>query len=185
MHEAFLKNHGPDAFTPTKFLHKPIVWLFAMLHDADDFSDFDEAAQWLAEGDNGTPLDFLDNIVIRSSWGPSDMAAELCLLVAKKLRERGGDGDMELCKTITKKGLGFARVADGKVKDVNGNVLLAYANKVHEPVMADLEELAKAVGVYTEAPPRKELAPGVKVNLPPSYLAAPTDAAEFVEVLAS
>ncbi|CAB9513750.1 Receptor-type guanylate cyclase gcy [Seminavis robusta] len=177
VHEAFLKNHGPDAFTPTKSLHKPIVWLFAMSHDPDNFEDFDEVVEWLSEGDNGVPNDNLDTIVIRSTWGPTDMAAELCLLVAKRLLKE--NRDEEICKKIADKGLRLARTADGKIKNKNGRVVLYFANKVHAPVLEELEQLAKTLGIYTEPPERNEPPAGVTVNLPPSYLVTPVDATEF------
>lgn len=57
-----------------------------------------------------------------------------CLLVATKLQRCIGDGDMDICKQLLRKaekGWRFARIADGKIKDARGEVVLQFTNKAH------------------------------------------------------
>ena len=87
----FQKYHGPEVCTPSKFLHKPILWLFAMRENPNGFEAFEEAVEYFAEDGNGMPLDFLDRIMIKSCWGASDLFAELCMLLARRLELENGD----------------------------------------------------------------------------------------------
>ena len=178
VHMAFLMSHGPDAYTPTKSLHEPMLWLYAMSHDVDGFDQFEKVVGFLVEGDNGIPDPFVDTIITRSTVGPSSMMAELCLLTAKRLERE--NRDLNLQKTIIAKGLKLARIADKLIKDKNGKVLLPIANGVHEPVIRELEESAKKIGVNLEDSQLTEDSLGLAINFPPSYLVTPMNAEEFL-----
>ena len=184
----FEKHHDPDSRTPCKPVYQPLVWLFGMSHDPIGYSEFDKCVEWLLDGDNGEFFTFVDNFMINSSWGPSDMTAELCLLVAQRLMceaqttlpGHDNGANLAMAKTIAAKGLKMARIADSKIKNKDGDVILPFANVLHEPTISDLEALTKLLDVYTAATERTQAPPGVDVNLPPSYLTKPIDAEEFV-----
>lgn len=184
IHQAFLKYHDPESFTPSKSVHQPAVWLFALAAEAQGgnaLCELDQVVAWLVEGDNGIPNEFLDNIEIRSSWGPSDMSAELCLLAAQRLMQQTDDqNNLETAKTIAQKGLKCARIADRKIRNATGDVVLPFAHQNHDPVLSQVEDLCQTLGVYTEAPHWVEPTPDVQVQLPPSYLVVPLDAREFL-----
>ncbi|CAB9525464.1 Receptor-type guanylate cyclase gcy [Seminavis robusta] len=173
----FQKHHGPDAFTPTKSIHKPILWLFKIAHDLDGFDELDGVVEYFAEDDKGMPFPFLENIVVKTTWGPSQMFAELCLLAAKKLERE--NGDMEVRNKMLLKALKLTRMSDYNIRDKNGNVLLPIAHAHHQPIFDEIVALAKSVGIF-EDEERQEPTPGVQVKLPQSYLVTPTPALEFL-----
>jgi len=176
----FLKHHGPDAFTPTKSIHKQMLWFFGMAADPDGFEEFDAAVEYFAEEGNGFPFPFLDNIVIQTNWGVTQLFGECCLLLARRLEKE--EADVELRKKIVSKALKLIRIADHKVKDIDGKVVLPIAHAVHEPMLEEAVEKAKALGVYEEVE-REAPTPGVTVKLPQSYLVEPEDAGQLMKKL--
>ncbi|CAB9517936.1 natriuretic peptide receptor [Seminavis robusta] len=176
---ALFRNHGPDAFTPTKSIHDPILWLFGMSHNADAFEEFDQVVEYLTKDeDSGIVFPFLDTIVCKTTVSPSTMNAELCHLVIQRLERE--NADTEICKQIAKKSLRLVRVADKIIKDTDGTVLWPIANAYHEPLLKESEALAKKYGVFFEDLDAKVDSSGLSISLPPSYLVKPVDAKEFL-----
>lgn len=183
VHEAFLKNHGPFASTPTKSLHKPILWLFQLSHvDLDTSCDeFEEIVHWLLVDENGIPSDFLDTLITRTTWSPSDISAELCLLVAKKLEEQDEQNDNEfILKKIVGKGVHLVRAAHKKItKEDNDSIELEIAYELHEPVMIELEDFATRLELEIATVDQQEKIFGGSrswdLNLPPSFIEIPKE----------
>ncbi|CAB9512395.1 natriuretic peptide receptor 2 [Seminavis robusta] len=170
--EAHLKHHGPKKFTPCKSLFKPTKWLLDICHDPSDFVALDEAVDWMIDGDNGNPHDFLDNIHANIGWAASDLAAELCLRLVTQLRTEG-KRDQATQRALIKKGLFLARKADMKLKSKEGVVILPLAIDMHTDVFEQLEALAKDEGILQDVPFPPHKGPGLEVRLPPSYLRTP------------
>ena len=177
--KAFREFHGEDEFTPTKSLHKPMLWLFGMCHDPDGFEEFDEVVRWLSHDDNGIPSDFLDTIMAQTTWAPTSMAAELCLLVANRLLRENKDEEGNL-KKVAAKGLRLARLADSKIKDKDGNVKLHIANGMNESVLEALEELASRLNVFLQTEEKTTGKSCLDVKLPPSYVVPPKRASNVL-----
>jgi hypothetical protein len=173
----FQKYHGPDAFTPTKSIHQPMLWHFKMAFDPDAFGELDAVVEYFSEEGKGLPNSFLDALLMKSTWGSSQQFAELCLLAAMRLERE--NADMETRKKMVRKALVLTRIADGSIKDKNGKVVLPIAHVLHQPVYDKTVEVAKTLGVY-EDEKRPEPTPGVQVKLPTLYLVTPAPASEFL-----
>lgn len=150
-----------------------MLWLFSICSDPYGFDEFGDVVQWLSQGKNGFPNDFLDTIIVQSTWAPSGMAAELCLHVARRLIRENGESSDEL-KTIIQKGLHLTRIADSRIKDKSGNVKLKIAHDMNEPILGTLEKLALqliSVTLDDDENVNKELC--LDIKLPPSYIVPP------------
>lgn len=170
--QAFRKYHGDNESTPTKSLHKPMLWMFEMCYNPDGFEEFETAVEWLADGDNGIPNDFLDNHIVQNTWAPSGMTAELCLHIARRLQREDRD-DVDVLKTIVEKGLRLARLADSKIKNADGSVRLEIANGMNEPVLIELEKLTLLLAIDIHEANVVEEQRCLDVKLPASYVIAP------------
>ena len=148
-----------------------------MTEDPDAFVELDAVLEHFSEEDKGIPNAFLEALIVKSTWGPSQQFAELCLLAAKRLERE--NGDMDSRKKMVRKALKLTRIADYNIKDMNGNILLPIANVLHQPIYDEIVEVAKSLGVYVDEE-RPEPTPGVQVKLPTSYLMTPTPAIEFL-----
>jgi hypothetical protein len=83
----------------------------------------------------------LDNLYSKLGWAPNSITAELCLVVAKRVRN-----DSQ-AKILVQKGVFLARKVERKLSGGNG-VIMAY--EIHKSVMEDINAMAESLGVLSE-----------------------------------
>ena len=146
--------------TPAKPLMKPMMLLLKICEERGPYQEMDDDIQYMAEGDNGTMPNMLDNIYTSLCWSMSSLSAEICLLLAERLVERNVDltrqADLALTKTLIRKGASLARRADEKMKDEEGGIKFILAYETHEPIMRRLEALVSEYGVDVGAAPDQD-----------------------------
>ena len=142
--------------TPAKPLMKPMMLLLKICEERGPYQGMDDDIQYMAEGDNGTMPNMLDNIYSSLCWSMSSLSAEICLLLAERLAERNVElvaYDLALAKMLIRKGATLARSADAKLKDEEGGIKFILAYETHEPIMRRLEALVCEYGVDVGAAP--------------------------------
>ena len=133
-------------------LLKPLKMLLEIAHDPYGAPEVvEDAIKWIVDDDKAVLDDFLDLTYCKLGWAANTVTAELCLLVAKKLRE--DNGDHANIEVLVSRGLEAARAADSKMKDETGKVILPIPYEVHEPVMKELV----VFGEYLDIPPNADV----------------------------
>jgi tetratricopeptide (TPR) repeat protein len=144
----FNKHFGKGGITPCLPIFKPMLMLLDICHDEEGFPHFEEAVEWLLEGQNGVPPDFLDSVFSKLCWSPSSLVAELCLRFARKMAQDGFCKDRITCLLL--KGVSLAHTAERKLKNRGGRVILPIAYQLHQPVFEELLQMATAYDIPME-----------------------------------
>jgi tetratricopeptide (TPR) repeat protein len=173
-HDRYFKDNS----SPCAPVFKPMIMLLSMCHDPLGFPNFDDAVEWLVVEENGVASEFLDSIYTKLCWSMHSLVAELCLRVAKRLIDQSGA--ISDARVLVLKGLRLSKKADKKMKNNAGFVTLPIAYALHEPVYAELKDIAVEMGISSsddfdslhssfQQSSVSDSLPDPK-NLPPSYL---------------
>ena len=131
-------------------MFKPLRMLLDISHNPDGVPDVvEDAIRWVVDDDRAVLDDFLDSTYCRLGWAANTVTAELCLLLAKKVRK--DNGDKLKMEQLVEKGLRAARSADSKMKDETGRVVLPIPFEVHEPVIKELMAFAEYLDIPQDA----------------------------------
>ena len=106
------------------------------------YDGIDDDIEWVLNGEEKIN-DWGDTVFIQTiNWSPSCILSEACLYLAKFLGSGGGE---EKQRALLDEGIRVAKVAEAKMKDSEGNIMLPIAYSSHAMVFSELKSLSVPV----------------------------------------
>lgn len=151
--ESIAQAFGNDSKSPAKAIIRPVMMLLTLARiesrtpvadtngDATPhYADLNADIAWMLEGEEKV-TDWSDTIFTNIGWSPYSILADVCLHLALQVSKNKKNCDPNTKAALIGEGLRFFELAEKKMKDIDGNVVLPIPYFLHERVGKELEAI--------------------------------------------